>query len=228
MNKVSCITVTRDRLEYLKKSIEHFAKQTHENKEHIIVYYNTDKETEEFLLENKKYLNDNNVFFYKFVEDEGQFLGAVRNFSISKATGDWVIIWDDDDWYDEKRIEKQLEFCLEQERDACTLKSLIIFSNKFQEMKVSFERVNGWEGSLLCRKEHMPRYKNAKSGEDTPVLTKLSEKYKLCTLFDPELYVYIFHDENTSSGRHKQDIFDNSYKLDIKKTRELKKKLDWI
>ena len=228
MDKVSCITVTRDRVSLLKTCISHFKKQTYDNKELIIVYYNTDKETELFLKENKDELNKDNVFFYMFVEDEGLFLGATRNFAVSKATGNWVMVWDDDDWYSENRIEKQLKFCIENDLDACTLKSILIFSNKYQKLKVSFERYEGWEGSLICRKDSMPKYKNLKVGEDTPVLQKLIDDNVMTTLFDPDLYVYIFHDANTSGNRHKQEIFDNSHELNIRKTREIKEKLDWI
>ena len=45
MNKVSCITVTKNRVPLLKKCIEFFLTQTHQDKELIIVYYNTDLET---------------------------------------------------------------------------------------------------------------------------------------------------------------------------------------
>jgi hypothetical protein len=74
----------------------------------------------------------------------------------------------------------------------------------------------------------MPKYKNLRTGEDTPVVKHLLENNSYKTQFNPELYVYIFHDSNISGTRHKQNIFDESYKLDIKKIREFKQKLDWI
>ena len=229
MNKVSCITVTKDRVSYLKKSIDYFINQTHEDKELIVVYYSNDKETESFLKHNRNSFIENNIYFYKFVEENGLYLGSVRNFAISKATGNWICIWDDDDYYDTKRIKNQLKFCLEKNIDACTLSSIMIYSNKYQELKISFERLElGWEGSLLCKKDTMPKYTNKAKGEDTPVLEKLIDENKLLTLFDPELYVYIFHDQNVSGGVHKERIFENSYVMNIKKIREFKKKLDWI
>ena len=229
MNKVSCITVTKNRVSYLKKSIDYFIGQSHKDKELIIVYYNSDKETESFLKHNKNEFEKNNIYFYKFVDDAGMSLGAIRNFAVSKATGNWICIWDDDDYYDVKRIKNQLKFCLEKNIEACTLSSIMIYSNKYQELKTSFERMDlGWEGSLICKKNSMPKYINKSKGEDTPVLERLIKENKLLTLFDPELYVYIFHDQNTSGDVHKERIFDTGIVLDIKKIREFKKKLDWI
>lgn len=228
MEKVSCLTITNNRLKLLKKSIQHFLNQTYKNRELIIVYYNTDENTKKWLITNKEYLNSNNIFFYMFVVDDGLHLGAIRNYGIKKTKGDWICIWDDDDWFSPFRIEKQMIFCQENKLDACTLRSIMIYSDKYQELKLSYERSDGWEGSLLVKKLIIPKYHNAKKGEDTPVVMKLISDYKFLTLFDPELYVYIFHDKNISGSRHKQKILDASLELDIKKQREFKNKIGWI
>lgn len=227
MNKVSCITVTKNRTTHLEKCINYFINQTHSDKELIIVYYNTDLVTYKYLKAQQERLDNNNIKIHKFIEDEGLYLGATRNYAITKATGDWLCIWDDDDFYSNDRIEQQLKFCVDNDLIGCTLRSILIFSNKHQKFKCSFEREGGWEGSLLIRKEEMPKYKNLKSGEDTPVIDKLlGNRFK--TMFNPDLYVYMFHDDNISGCRHKENILDNSFDLNIKKTRELKEKIDWI
>jgi len=229
MNKVSCITVTRNRVPHLKNCVKYFTEQTHKDKELIIVYYSNDKETESYLKKNEKVFEKNNIYFYKFIEQEGLYLGAIRNFAISKSQGDWICIWDDDDYYDEKRIKNQLKFCLKESIDACTLRAILIYSNKYQELKLTFERQEiGWEGSLLCKKNSMPKYVNKSKGEDTPVLERLYNEHKLLTYFEPDLYVYIFHDHNVSGSVHKERLFQNSLELGGNKVREFKKKLDWI
>jgi len=228
MNKISCITITKNRVEHLVKCINYFIAQTHENKELIIVYYNTDTHTEKYLKAQKERLDENNIKIFKFIEDDGMYLGAIRNYAIMNATGDWICIWDDDDYFAENRIESQLNYCLEYDLEATALRSLIIFSDKYQEIKLSYERLEGWEGSLFVKREIMPRYKNLNKGEDTPVLLTLISDYNYKTQFEPELYIYIFHDSNISGNRHKQNILNNSYKLDIKKIRELKQKLNWL
>ena len=77
-------------------------------------------------------------------------------------------------------------------------------------------------------KSSMPKYINKAKGEDTPVLERLIKENKLLTMIDPEMYVYIFHDQNVSGSMHKERIFDNSLEIDMITVREFKKKLDWI
>ncbi len=132
------------------------------------------------------------------------------------------------DGYANEKIEKQLKVCLDHNLDASTLRSLMIYSNKYQELKLSFEREEGWEGSLLAKRNLMPKYKNLKAGEDTPVLDALKNSCEYATQFEPELYCYIFHDSNTSGDRHKEELLENSYDLNMKKIREFKQKLGWI
>jgi len=228
MYKVSCITVTRNRVDHLKKCILYFKNQTHEYKELIIVYYNNDESTKKFLKENQEDLNSNSIYFHMFIDDDGLYLGSVRNYAVSKATGEWLCIWDDDDWFSPNRIESQLSFCIENDLEASDLRCILIYSNKHQLLKLSFERVEGWEGSLFVKKSIMPKYKNIKTGEDTPVVMSLLFNNKFRTQFNPELYIYIFHDANISSSRHKQEIFDCSYELDSKKQRYFKEQIDWL
>ena len=228
MEKISCITVTKNRVPFLEKSISYFINQTYENKEMVIVYYNTDKITERYLKDNQDYLNGNNIFFYKIIEDEGIFLGAIRNFGISKATGDWIVIWDDDDYYTNNRLESQYNYCIDNNLDSSTLKCILVYSERYQETKCSFERAEGWEGSLICKKDIMPKYKNIKKGEDTPVLMYLVFNNNFGAQFNPDLYVYLFHDTNTSGSRHKEELWDNSFPLNARKNREVKQVLGWI
>ena len=228
MNNISCITVTRDRINHLSNCINLFIKQSYQDKELIIVYYNTDKSTEKYLKAQHDRLVENNIKYYKFIEDDGMYLGAVRNFAISKAQGEYICVWDDDDFHAPDRLEKQHQFCIDNELIGCTLRCLLIYSHKYRQFKLSFERDSGWEGSLLVKKEFMPRYKNLKSGEDTPVIDKLTINPNFKTLFNPDLYVYIFHDNNISGGRHKEEILGNSFDLNIEKSRELYDKIYWL
>ncbi len=228
MEKISCITVTKNRVKLLQNSIDLFINQTYENKEMVIVYYNTDIDTETFLKKNKDYLKDNNVYFYKCIEDEGMFLGAIRNLAISKATGDWIMIWDDDDYYQNNRIESQYKYCKEKNLDCSTLSSILIYSEIQQSGKCTFERAEGWEGSLICKRDIMPMYKNINRGEDTPVVMNLVFNNNFGTQFNPDLYIYLFHDKNTSGNRHKEELWENSFPLNAKKNRVMKNNLGWI
>ena len=222
---ISCITVTRNRTDYLVNCINYYIGQTYQDKELIIVYYNTDTHTEKYLKAQSERLKLNNIKIFKFIEDKGMFLGAARNFAVNKASGDWICIWDDDDYFAPTRLENQLNFCLNNDLDGCSLEALILYSEKNMETRLSPSRITGWEGSLLVKRKEMTKYINTKKGEDTPVLESLFDKKKMGLLVDPELYIYVFHESNTSSSRHKENLFDRSSELSLTKNRELLNKI---
>jgi glycosyltransferase involved in cell wall biosynthesis len=228
MNKVSCITVTKNRVSHLKKCIQYFINQTHEDKELIIVYYNVDKKTEKYLNDNSVFLTKNNVKYFKFIEDEGLHLGTIRNFAITKSTGKWLCIWDDDDYYSNVRIENQLNECISKDLIGCSLERIMIYNKSKKEIKLSFKRQEGWEGSIFVMKDYMPKYRNIPKGEDTPVLHELIESSNFITLLEPDLYGYIFHENNISGDSHKENILRNSYDVDIRMVSKYKLKLDWL
>ena len=228
MDKISCITITKNRVHYLKKCISYYLYQTHENKELVIIYYNTDPDTEKFLFDNEEEFTKQNIKFFKFIEDDAIKLGSVRNLATTKATGDWLAVWDDDDWNCETRLEKQLEFCKDNNMIGCTLRSVVIYSCVYRKFLLTFERYEGWECTLFVRRDKMLKYKNLATGEDTPLVQELLESPTFKTMFNPDLYVYIFHKENVSGVRHKQNILDASYDLGVEKTRMLNEKLNLI
>jgi len=222
--KVSTITVTKNRCEFLKTSINHYLNQTHINKEMLIMYYSNDSETMKYLNSlDKFWRNKNNIRIFKHIPQDGIYLGSLRNHLISKASGDYVIIWDDDDYYSPIRIESQLNKILEDGLDGCTLRSLLLFSSAKDEVRLSFDRLEGWEGSLMCRRDIMPLYSNMQRYEDTPVLKELFTKHKAVSYQDPELYVYFLHDTNVSTSYHKEELFVNSSRLPGHKNYKIKK-----
>ena len=99
--------------------------------------------------------------------------------------------------------------------------SILVYSTKREETRLGFERITGWEGSLLLHKSAFSGYEDLTTGEDTPLLTRLDNEKQLALQFNPDLYVYILHDKNTSSVRHLENIFDYSFKLSPKKNREI-------
>ena len=124
--KVSTITITRERVEYLKLCIDYYVKQTHSNKEMLILYYDDDTHTKEYLrgLDND-FVNKHCIRTMNYKIQPNIHLGALRNYLISKSTGDYIIIWDDDDYHAENRIESQLKHILDNNIIANTLKSLM-------------------------------------------------------------------------------------------------------
>lgn len=216
---ISCITITqKNRLPFLKKSIEYFLNQTYKDKELVIGITRSDLS----LLSNlNQYTNKPNIRFIEL--NDNISLGEKRNILISKSSGDYISIWDDDDYHSPERLEKQYNYCIEKNIDGCTLSSLIIYSQSHDEVKLSFERIYGWEGSLLCKKSIIGKYEDINCGEDTPMVEYIFKNNNLKTYFNPELYVYILHNSNTSDIRHIENMFTNSLKLNLTKNISIKK-----
>ena len=108
--KVSTI-ITTYRIAYmLKRDIDSVLNQTYSNIEVIVVDDNDEKSedrknTEEIMT---SYANNPKV---KYIKHKVNMNGAAaRNTGIKNSTGEIVCFLDDDDWYLETKIEKQLEF----------------------------------------------------------------------------------------------------------------------
>lgn len=212
MKKVSCICVTRNRARLLKKSIQCFINQSYSNKELVIVYYSDDNDTKELAMNNSK----ENVFFHEYDVSEGLTLGALRNKCVELTTGDYICVWDDDDWYSPNRIIKQYCHLMTGDHSACFLKQLVIYDYETDEMSLTVHRVEGWEGSMMCEKDPVLKYGygDKNKHEDTDLLLQLSENDLINSISDPMMYVYFFHSQNTSSREHLEAIKEHSEDLE--------------
>lgn len=108
--KISVIIPTYERknkelsIELLDRALESVQKQTYKKIEIIIVIDNNSDVLSEFLIEKQKIIPM--LLFFNF----GTKVGAAttRNFGISKATGKWIALLDDDDVWIEDKLEKQI------------------------------------------------------------------------------------------------------------------------
>ncbi|MBM3256773.1 MAG: glycosyltransferase [Candidatus Liptonbacteria bacterium] len=112
MPKVSGLLVTCERGDIFTKSIESLLAQTVTDWELIIVDDSAGNETAEAV---KRFSTDSRIkYFHR--ETKGSIANA-SNFGLAKATGEYVAILDDDDWWiDSKKLGKQLAF-LDAHRD---------------------------------------------------------------------------------------------------------------
>jgi glycosyltransferase involved in cell wall biosynthesis len=191
---ISCLTVTNNRYKLLLKSIDMFNKQTFEKKEMIIVYYSTDKDTIDNVV-NK--IKQDNIHFHIYDPKDNLTLGEIRNYSVEKANGDYICIWDDDDIFHPERLQAQFDNL--KGYNTCTLAREIKYEIFFDKITITPFREKGWENSLLCKKEFMTKYGKLNLGEDTEMLEKLEN---VNVIDQPHLYTYIFHGMNTISKIH--------------------------
>lgn len=113
MHKVSIIIPTYKRAERLDKAIDSVLNQTYDNIEVIVVDDNDPdteyrKETEKFM---QRYKDNSKVIYIKHEKNKNG--AAARNTGIKAANGDFIGFLDDDDCFLPEKIEKQVNFLIQ-------------------------------------------------------------------------------------------------------------------
>lgn len=236
---ISCLCITYRRINYIQRAILCFNEQTHPSKELIIVYQDDDELTKQFLEKNINYgafklIGDTLIEDrepkenIKFIEVSKKLsLGSKRNLSIDLANGEFVCIWDDDDYFPPNRLSDQLTFLNFSGKSANTLTSLVLYYEKSDTFYFSSERNTGWEGSLLCKTSAIGKYHNLNKKEDTPVVEDLLNRNELSVMQAPELYVYFLHNKNTSGEQHFENLLSYSIKISHEEAKILREKIDF-
>jgi len=130
------------------------------------------------------------------VREEGRALGALRNMAVDAASGDYVVQWDDDDWFHPRRIELQMAALRNATgrlvHTACFMTEWIFrLDDEFHLCRSSL-----WPGSLLCRRAVMPRYPgHLAASEDSQVAALVLHAASSSVAFVRQagLYVYEHH-----------------------------------
>ncbi|MGN7938753.1 glycosyltransferase family A protein [Virgibacillus sp. 6R] len=110
--KVSTIIPTYKRSEMLPRAINSVLNQTHKNVE-VIVVDDNDPDSDyrrdtEFIME--QYENNPKVKYIRHTENKNG--AAARNTGIENSTGQILCFLDDDDWFEENKIELQLDYLI--------------------------------------------------------------------------------------------------------------------
>lgn len=211
---ISCICATNNRPEQLKTAISCFATQNYPNKELVISFPKNDLSTKAVI---DSIRQDESLKIMLIERPVDESLGNARNNMIAKCLGDYVCIWDDDDWYHPSRLTYQFNSMqiVGQRYQASVLSRILLYDATTKKAYQSFSYT--WDGTILCRKEILlqNQYANANLGEDTHVITFLSGRKLLYRIEDaPFLYVYIYHGTNSWNYKHFKYFIDNSLLLD--------------
>jgi glycosyltransferase involved in cell wall biosynthesis len=208
---ITCLCVSKNRPEFLKKAIGHFNAQTYENKNLVIVCECEDKFLLETISSNKK------IAFIKLGQGSKLSLGERRNLAMQNCNGEYFCHWDDDDWYHIRRLELQMNRLTTGGKPACVLSRLILYDGLTNCAYLSSQRY--WEGTLLCRTDlvrGVMRYPDVNKGEDHSLVVRLAANDHVYALPLPHLYAYHFHGNNTWDSSHFNQLFQAGYKLDRK------------
>lgn len=220
---ISCLCVTWKKPRMLNRVINCFLDQTYENKQLVIIYEDFDELTSNFMA---KIPENYQIKPVKISSYPKKTLGELRNISIQAADGEFVCQWDDDDWFDPDRLDQQMKAIKQTGKLASILTRWIVFNALTHKSYLSNSRL--WEGSVLCRKDIIQKYPYPKlpKGEDSQVIHNLFINDHIAFIQNaPELYVYIYHGNNTWEEQHFRQIFQMSSELSEEYNKQVQKLL---
>ena len=131
-------------------------------------------------------------------------IGAKRNLGCDQARGEFIVHWDDDDWYPSWRVRVQLRALLDRPADVCGTSRITYYdagADRAWEYRYSGPG-SGWVGgnTLAYRKtfwkeNHFP---DITIGEDTLFVLNNAGRVT-CDLMEPALCIAMVHPGNTSA-----------------------------
>ena len=209
---ISCLMVTKNRVEQAKCAIQCFLNQTYAHRELVII----DDGEDEGLAEYTQQLQDSRIK-YLHLPSENKTLGELRNLAVKTASGTYICQWDDDDLSDSLRLEVQMAVLLALAAEVCFLQRWMLWWPSSRRWAIS--RIRIWEGSILCLKSLVPAYPEQRQGEDTSVVGQIIQHCRVALLDCPQLYIYVIHGHNTSASPEQFEQYwqsaDETYEEDL-------------
>jgi glycosyltransferase involved in cell wall biosynthesis len=210
--KISCLTVTLNRLVLLKEAIRCFRDQTYPHKELVIVTNGTARYKQAI----RRYIDtlDTPAIRCVALPEDDYTLGKLRNIAVEAAGGDLICQWDDDDLYHPERLRIQFEHLEQNDARACLMTDYLEFFRQEREMfwvnwtnRTQNPRHHLLPGTLLMYRDDRFRYPetgpSAVRGEDDDLIDQMYPVIKVSALREAGyLYVYTYHGKNTFPKDH--------------------------
>jgi glycosyltransferase involved in cell wall biosynthesis len=196
---VSCIMVTRGVIPILRHSVECYRRQTYAERELIVVCDNHAEEVERYF----RSINCKNAKVVRVPAGIGLTLGDLRNIGISRAQGQLIAQWDDDDLSDPNRLAIAVRVLCDKEIDVAGvfLSSWVFWWPARRLICISTERA--WEGTMVAWRGSVPVYPAQRTGEDTFIVDHMSRAEPIALLREvPWLYVYACTGRNSFDENH--------------------------
>jgi glycosyltransferase involved in cell wall biosynthesis len=191
---VTCIMPTANRPDFVISAIDNFKKQNYSKKELVILDDGCKS------IENQ--IPDDSQIKYFFSKPLGT-IGAKRNIACNKAKGEFILHWDDDDWYAPDWITHEVEALLSSGADICGIDQVQFYSpsqNTYWMTKNRNSKRPWLTGaSLIYRKSFWKthNFKDLQSGEDDDFVRNNGAKVFAHDYFQG--FIATLHDTNTSS-----------------------------
>jgi glycosyltransferase involved in cell wall biosynthesis len=203
---LSCIMPTRNRREFVRRSLLCFEAQDYPHRE-LIVVDDGDEPIEDLVVEASAVLADTPARIRYLRLPQPTSIGAKRNAACTAAHGSIIVHWDDDDWYGPERLSLQAEPILAGKADLTGLENrymLELPEARFWSMRPELHRrmfvgdVHG--GTLAFRRtlfDRGMRYPPANLAEDAAFIKQaLRAGMNLVRVSNPGVFVYIRHGRN--------------------------------
>lgn len=186
---MSCICPTRNRRQWLPKAISCFQAQTYRQRELLIL---ADGESVRDLIP-----DDDSI---QLLELSGAAqIGEKRNLACSRARGEIIAHWDDDDYSDPRRLEDQVQRLLTS-RKAVTAYRTMRFTNG-QKWWLYNGSAQAAVGTSLCYRRDWWRdhpFQSLQVGEDAGFAATANAKGQLVVCEAGDLMHATIHPQNTS------------------------------
>lgn len=190
---VTCIMPTADRRSFVPQALACFLAQDYPNLELLVVDDGSDSVADMMPPDQR----------IRYVRLENRLsVGAKRNLACERAHGEFIIHWDDDDWYPPSRVGLQVRALVDQGVDACGSSTVYYYD---RSRNVAFRyRYDGRErpwvagNTLAYRRDVWCRrpFRDIQVGEDAFFVSSLG--HRLVDLRDPGLCVGTVHAGNVS------------------------------
>lgn len=117
---VSCIMPTANRQKYIPFAINYFLQQDYSNKELIII--------DDGIVPIKDLLPEDKAIHYFYSSEPIGTIGAKRNYACEKANGEFILHWDDDDWYASDWISRHVDAFQNTDAEITGLNKIVFYS----------------------------------------------------------------------------------------------------
>jgi len=191
---VSCIMPTFNRRAFVPQALRCFLRQDYRNRELLVIDDGTEP-VADCVPESE------NVRYFRL--HQKMTIGAKRNFACEHARGEFIVHWDDDDWYPASRVRTQVSALVDRGADVCGSSQVSFYdpaNDRAWEYRYAGSGAAWVAGSTLAyRRSFWQRNKfpNLQVGEDSRFIWTSANKI-ICDLHEPTLCVAMVHAGNTS------------------------------
>ena len=211
---VTCITITQaGRLHMLADSIRDFLRQTHPEREQLIVHDGSEQDHADICSLADRLAGSAGPRVRVHRAAPGTSLGQLRNVAVAESQGDIICQWDDDDRYHPLRLALQYEALRSREAAFCFLVDQLHGYREaahltWDDWDSEPYPLNFIQGTLMGYRAQMPEYPSLARGEDTAAcLALLSTGRRIARLRGVGwCYVYMYHGRNVWSRQHHWSI----------------------